>query len=81
VTDTLPPDEIRRIAGGRKRARAQLEELKAQGFYRARLGIDGKVVLERPHYDAVCAGREVAPDASQRDTSRPRLRSVANRAT
>lgn len=80
MTDTLPQDEIQRVAGGRKRARAQLEELRAQGFYRARLGIDGKIVLERPHYDAVCAGR-VAPAGERRDTPRPRLRSVATRAT
>lgn len=75
MTATLSYDEIRAITGGRKRHRDQLAELKAQGFYRARLGIDGKVVLERPHYEAVCAG-QVAPDAGRRDTSRPQLRAV-----
>lgn len=81
MTATLSYEEIRAITGGRKRPRAQLEELKAQGFHRARLGIDGKVVLERPHYEAVCAGH-IAPAAGQRDTaSRPQLRSVPNRAT
>jgi hypothetical protein len=34
----------------------QLEELRAQGFWRARLGQMGEVVLERAHYEAVCAG-------------------------
>jgi hypothetical protein len=38
----------------------QLNELRRQGFYRARMGRHG-VVLERGHYDAVVAGQTAAP--------------------
>jgi hypothetical protein len=41
---------------GYKLASAQLEALHRSGFYRARLGPTGSVILERAHYDAVCAG-------------------------
>lgn len=34
----------------------QVEELKRQGFWRARRNPAGAVVLERAHYEAVCAG-------------------------
>ena len=34
----------------------QLEELHRRGFHRARRARDGSVVLERAHYEAVCAG-------------------------
>ncbi|MGK2897245.1 MAG: DUF4224 domain-containing protein [Burkholderiaceae bacterium] len=38
----------------------QLAELHRQGFYRARMGRVGGVLLERAHYEAVCAGQQVA---------------------
>ena len=38
----------------------QLAELHRQGFWRARMGRVGGVVLERAHYEAVCAGQQVA---------------------
>lgn len=38
----------------------QLNELRRQGFYRARMGRYG-IVLERGHYDAVVAGQTSAP--------------------
>lgn len=34
----------------------QLAELLRQGFYRARIGRAGAVILERAHFEAVCAG-------------------------
>ncbi len=37
-------------------AHAQLEELRRQGFVRARRSRLGTVILERAHYEAVCAG-------------------------
>jgi hypothetical protein len=34
-----------------------LAELHLLGFYRARRSpVDGSVILERPHYDHICAG-------------------------
>ncbi len=52
----LEPDELQRLTGYR-RPSDQLAELLRQGFYRARRSpSDGTVILERPHYDAVCAG-------------------------
>lgn len=39
------------------RTAEQLAELHRQGFHRARRGRTGGVVLERAHYEAVCAGR------------------------
>ena len=41
---------------GYKQAGAQLAELKAQGFHRARRNAAGHVVLERPHFEAICRG-------------------------
>jgi hypothetical protein len=45
---------------GYKVATMQLERLRKDGFYRARMGRHG-VVLERGHYDAIVAGRDAAP--------------------
>lgn len=42
----------------------QLNELRRQGFYRARMGRKG-VVLERGHYDAIVGGRDAAPVAKK----------------
>jgi len=52
----LRQEEIKDITGY-KRPGDQLAELKAQGFYRARHHpVTGKVILERAHYEHVCAG-------------------------
>lgn len=72
TTPTLSPEEVKAVAGGYEQPRRQVEELKARGFWRARLGMDGKVILERAHYEAVCAGA-VAPGTERRDTLRPQL--------
>ena len=55
-TITLSETEIVAIAGGYLRASDQVRELQRQGFWRARRGVRGEVVLEREHYRAVCAG-------------------------
>jgi hypothetical protein len=67
MTDpTLSELEIERITGY-KRAADQLPELHRQGFYRARRSPrTGHIILERVHYDAVCAGAKA--------TSEPRVR-------
>lgn len=73
MTDTLPSEEIQRLTGY-KRAADQLRELHLQGFYRARLArVTGEVVLERPHYDAICRGVGGAAN----DAHRPKVRKVA----
>ncbi|WP_295380422.1 hypothetical protein [uncultured Pseudacidovorax sp.] len=64
-TITLSATEIIAIAGGYLRASDQVRELQRQGFWRARKGVRGEVVLEREHYRAVCAGArfgKVAPE-------------------
>lgn len=43
-----------------KRAADQLRELHARGFNRAYLRA-GAVVLERPHFEAVCSGNAAPP--------------------
>lgn len=53
---TLTEDEIRAITGNLVQPSRQLAELHRRGFWRARLGVDHQVVLERAHYEAVCAG-------------------------
>jgi hypothetical protein len=71
----LSEAEVQRLCGGLKRPADQLADLKDQGFYRARLGrITRRVVLERAHYDAVCAGASIA--ASPTTGARPKLRAV-----
>ena len=56
MSPILEPDELIRLTGYRRPA-DQLGELLRQGFYRARRSpSDGSVILERPHYDAVCQG-------------------------
>jgi hypothetical protein len=71
---TLTADELRDLTGYAQPCR-QIEELHRQGFHRARRSrIDGRVILERAHYDAVCAGLEQAPAPKLRQ---PRLRQAA----
>ena len=56
MSATLDKSEIHHVTGYTRAADA-LAELLRQGFYRARRSpSDGAVILERPHYDAVCAG-------------------------
>lgn len=56
-------DETELVAlTGYERPSKQLAELLRQGFYRARIGRFNKVVLERAHFEAVCASREASDD-------------------
>jgi hypothetical protein len=72
---TLSAEEISALAGGYRRPSDQLRELHRQGFYRARLGVVNKqVILERAHYDAVCAGAVVSQ--LQAAATRPQLRAT-----
>jgi hypothetical protein len=66
----VPADEIERLTGYRRPA-DQLRALLARGFYRACRNRLGDVVLERPHYDAVCAAQ---PAAAGADRDRPPVR-------
>lgn len=52
----LTPATLKKITGYQQPAK-QLAELKEQGFYRARINRLGVLVLERAHYEAVCAGQ------------------------
>lgn len=51
----LSADDIAQLTGLQQPA-AQLAELHKQGFWRARIGPHGAVILERPHFEAVCGG-------------------------
>lgn len=75
MSDLLPAEEIQRMTGY-KRPGDQLSELHRQGFYRARRAkVTGEIILERPHYDAVCAGG----GQSANDSDRPKLRKPTKR--
>jgi hypothetical protein len=50
----LSADELAELTGF-VRPNKQLEELHRQGFVRAR-HVNGQVIVERAHYEAVCAG-------------------------
>lgn len=64
MTVTLTDEEVQALAGGLKQPARQLAELKRQGYWRARrASITGRVVLERAHYEAVCAGEKRAARA------------------
>ncbi len=56
------------------RADRQLAVLHLRGFARAFIGRDGKVVLERAHFEAVCRG-EVQPARPR--VKPPQLKSLA----
>ena len=60
MNTTLTPDEIRQITGYARPA-DQFVELQRQGFFRARRApTTGHIILERAHYEAVCAGARQA---------------------
>lgn len=74
---TLSPDELRELTGGLSQPAAQLRELRAQGYFRARRSkVTGQVVLERAHVEAVNAGRAtIEPPAPK--LRQPTLRRAA----
>ncbi|HSH86857.1 MAG TPA: DUF4224 domain-containing protein [Methylophilus sp.] len=53
---TLSPDEIEEITGFTQPCK-QLEALRQNGFIRSHRARDGRIVLERAHYLAVCNGQ------------------------
>lgn len=78
MTDLILTDaEIEALAGGLTQPQRQLEELRQRGFWRVRLSRSHKVILEREHYKAVCAGA-MQPAANHADNrpGRPQLQSV-----
>ena len=66
MTIILTSDELAAVTSYRTPKR-QLEELHRQGFYRARISATGNVILERAHYDAVCAGDKPAKEPTVRN--------------
>jgi hypothetical protein len=53
---TLTSEEIEEITGFAQPCK-QLEALRTNGFIRAHRARDGRIVLERAHYLAVCNGQ------------------------
>ncbi len=68
----LTQDELFELTGY-KQPTAQVEELKRQGFYRARRNPAGTVVLERAHYEAVCSGLTVGGGVLRKTRPEPQL--------
>jgi hypothetical protein len=59
---TLSEDELHALTGYRMPSK-QLEELHRQGFVRTRRHpLSGRVVLERPHFEAVSRGTYGRPE-------------------
>ena len=75
---TLDKGELIKLTGFTQ-PRRQVDELRARGFWRARL-VHGETVLERAHFEAVCGGA-VAPETQQADNFKPRLRAIPKPAT
>lgn len=73
MTIILDADELERVTGY-KTPKRQVKELRRQGFYRARIAVTGNVILERAHYDAVCAGAKPAKEPIVRNPFTPQLR-------
>jgi len=71
----LTAAELERLTGGLTQPRRQLTELRAQGFWRARL-VRGQVILERAHYEAVCAGALPPGDRPADNRPRPQLQAI-----
>jgi hypothetical protein len=57
-------DELIKLTGY-ERPTLQLEVLRRDGFWRARMGRRG-VILERSHYDAVTRGEAAAPTPAKK---------------
>lgn len=72
---TLSEEELIELTGYRA-ARKQVENLKQQGFWRARINRLGVAILERAHYETVCAGQIKQLVEDQRTPHSPKLRPV-----
>lgn len=72
----LDDAEVQKLTGYKRHAQ-QLAELHRLGFWRARRApVTGRVILERAHYEAVCAG-EAAPAGRGREKPRASILSPA----
>lgn len=58
---TLTDAEIEALTGYQQPA-AQLRAQLSRGFHRAHRNLTGRVILERPHFEAVSRGSEFAPE-------------------
>lgn len=58
---TLTEQQVVDLSGGYEQPARQLRALHARGYWRAYIGKNGKVVLERAHYEAVSSGLATAP--------------------
>jgi hypothetical protein len=68
----LSEEELIELTDYRQPAK-QLEVLREQGFWRARRSlVTGGVILERAHYEAVCAG-ETRPGRGGKQRPEPEL--------
>lgn len=74
----LTEGELVQLCGGLTQPRRQLTELHRRGFTRARLGVNGRVVLERVHFEAVSAGALPAAN-DRRDTPAPQVQPIRPR--
>jgi len=72
MTIVLSNEEIIQLTGYRL-ATMQLDRLRKDGFYRARMGRRG-VVLERSHYLAITGGQDVAPTTQRKVANLSHLR-------
>ena len=66
MTIILTVDEVAAVTGYRKPKR-QLAEMHRQGYYRARIGATGNVIVERAHCDAVAEGAKPAKEPTVRN--------------
>lgn len=70
----LTTGEIEALTGY-KLATMQLDRLRKDGFYRARIGRSG-VILERSHYEAVTRGQDEAPSVPRKVARLTNLRAA-----
>jgi hypothetical protein len=60
----LTDAEIEALTGYLQPA-AQLRDLQARGFHRAHRNLTGRVILERPHFEAVSRGSAATPSMAE----------------
>ena len=72
---TLTESEIAELCPSVAQAAARVRHLHGEGFIRARLR-DGRVVLERIHYEAVCRGEFGAGSKPAHNEPRVNLKAI-----
>lgn len=75
MTIILTPTELDYLCPEVTQPAARVRRLHAEGFVRARLS-DGRVILERAHYEAVCRGEFAAGKKSAQNAPRVDLSAV-----